>query len=389
MSRLPHRRVGTRLEQGQREVPFTPFPLAGNTKRIDLQSVPITANPWDVARAAARLNAAPARLSEAEAFINQAEEFYRAATTVARANPLLIYYAFQNLAKALVIVMGHAGPLENAEDGITEESGCGAWDARNWNVVIEPGARQTIFRLLADALGRPAPVPGSVIAVADLLPQVVVGHRVYRSATGAPEQFAPIQDLQLMHDVMEKTVWIDLVFDSGRLGRTDVSSSKLMATGAVSAAFREVESNLPRRRRFEMLTPLSYDANPLEQFDRLVDAVRPLLWTSVSRVWPYRVHNVCLATSNRVPQVLSLYLVFFALGSVTRTRPHRFDQVLSEPVGSFIVDFISHQPEQLLYLMASEIAAREVVPGAAASPASAGRLDQDEVSGRARFYGSP
>jgi hypothetical protein len=88
------------------------------------------------------------------------------------------------------------------------------------------------------------------------------------------------------------------------------------------------------------------------------------------------VHHVCLATASRVPQVLSLYLLLFAFGSVTRNRPHRFEEVLSEPIGSFIVDFVSRQPEQLLYLLASEFAAREVVPGTRPHQTRGGDTDQ-------------
>ena len=55
--------------------------------------------------------------------------------------------------------------------------------------------------------------------------------------------------------------------------------------------------------------------------------------------------------------------MLFAFASVTHFRPRRFDQLLTEPIGTFVVDFISRQPGQLLYLLASEIASREVVPG--------------------------
>ena len=354
---------------------FSSWPLAPNSSRTEFQQVLFASNPWDIARASAHLNAPSARLTEANAFIDQGEEMHRAAAAGQRANPLLLYYAVNNLAKALIMVRGYDRSLEKAGEGISEQSGQGGWELRNSELLIEASAEPSVFRLLAGALGLTAPTAGSAIPVRDLLPQVVLGHRLYRSATGAPEQFAVVHELQFMHDPMEKMVWADLLFDSGRLSRSDVTSAKLISAGALGDTFREVESDLAGRRRFEMLAPFSYDTKPWEQLEAVVAAVRPCLWSTVGRASPYRVHHVCLATANRVPQVLSLYLLLFAFGSVTRNRPHRFEEVLSEPIGSFIVDFVSRQPEQLLYLLASEFAAREVVPGTRPHQARGGDTD--------------
>jgi hypothetical protein len=363
MSRLPRRRVGARLQYEQEDLAFSQWPLARNARGSEFQRILFTPNPWDVAQAAANLRVSPVRLPEVEAFINQAEELYRAATAGTRVNPLLVYLAFNNLARALIIVRGHGRSLVDAGDGISEQRAGSGWDLRTASVLIERAAEPTVIQLLAEALELPAPAPGSQIPILDLLPQVVVGHRLYRSGTGAPEQFAPIHELQFMVDVMEKTVWIDLSFDTGRLGRADLTSAKLIAAGGLGSHFREVESDLSGRRRFEMLTPFSYETQPWERLVEVVEAVRPLLWTAVGKAPPYRVHHVCLAASNRMPQLLSLYLLLQAFGSVIHHWPHRFDQLLSEPIGNFVVDFMMRQPEQLLYLLASEFAEREVLPG--------------------------
>jgi YaaC-like Protein len=380
MSRRPRRRVGARLEHEQKEVPFSAWPLARNSSRTEFQQVLFAPSPWEIARAAAHLNAPGPRLIEANAFLDQGEEMHRAAAVGHRANPLLLYHAVNNLAKALINVRGYDRSLEKAADGISEQSGPGGWELRNSELLIEPSAEPTVFQLLAGALRLAAPAPGSAIPILDLLPQVVLGHRLYRSATGAPEQFAVVQELQFMHDVMEKTVWVDLLFDSGRLARADVSSAKLITAGALGAVFHEVESDLAGRRRFEMLRPFSYDTKPWERLEEVVEAVRPCLWTTVGKASPYRVHHACMATANRVPQLLGLYLLHFALGSITGFRPHRLEELLAEPIGSFIVDFVSRQPEQLLYLLASEFAMREVAPGTRVHQARGGGADRPGIS---------
>ena len=55
----------------------------------------------------------------------------------------------------------------------------------------------------------------------------------------------------------------------------------------------------------------------------------------------------------------SLWLLFYYFGSVVRYRPHLFHSVIRRQFCPFVVEFIS-QAEQLLYLLASEMAQREV-----------------------------
>lgn len=75
----------------------------------------------------------------------------------------------------------------------------------------------------------------------------------------------------------------------------------------------------------------------------------------------YFVHLTPAAeTHHRVPQLASLWLLFYYFGSIVRYRPHLFDNVTSGSFGAFVTEFISAQAEQLLYLFASEMAQREV-----------------------------
>jgi sterol desaturase/sphingolipid hydroxylase (fatty acid hydroxylase superfamily) len=53
-------------------------------------------------------------------------------------------------------------------------------------------------------------------------------------------------------------------------------------------------------------------------------------------------------------------LLFYYLGSIVRYRPHLFEALAQGPYGALVADFIAAQPEQLLYLLASEMCRREV-----------------------------
>ncbi len=59
-------------------------------------------------------------------------------------------------------------------------------------------------------------------------------------------------------------------------------------------------------------------------------------------------------------------MLFFYFGSVSRYRPHVFNEILRGPYGPFIGEFITSQPEQLLYLMTSALFEREVAKPAIA-----------------------
>ena len=58
--------------------------------------------------------------------------------------------------------------------------------------------------------------------------------------------------------------------------------------------------------------------------------------------------------------MVSIYLLMFFLGSVTRYSPGDFEDFLDSKYGPFFDTFISESPMQFLYLMASDILGREV-----------------------------
>jgi hypothetical protein len=55
-----------------------------------------------------------------------------------------------------------------------------------------------------------------------------------------------------------------------------------------------------------------------------------------------------------------MWALTFYFGSVVRYRPHLFDEILRGPHGAFVSEFISAQPEQMLYMLASELCERDV-----------------------------
>jgi len=263
----------------------------------------------------------------------------------------------------LALVNGYSGSLERATHGLSERTAAGGRAIRDSEIEVgvTSAARPSIFRLLATSADLPAPAAGQLFPVEDLLPQVVVGHRLYRASTRTAEKFITVDKVRLMKSAVGNSLWVELVFDRGRLSRYGVSGTQLLADGDLDTTFREVASGVTGTRRFEMLTAVAYGARPTDGMYRAVRTVRPKLWRALSGVRPYRTYYVCLATANRLPQILASYMLMFYFGSVTRYRPHIFDRVLAGPLGGFVTEFITSEPEQLLYGLASQLAQREVV----------------------------
>ena len=117
--------------------------------------------------------------------------------------------------------------------------------------------------------------------------------------------------------------------------------------------------------KFEQIKSVRYTGRPSDKVADLVKILKPYLWFSVMTVSPFRKSYLylCPPTEKKdmLSQVMSIYLVFFYLGSVTRYRPNLFQEIFESKYGSHLEEVILNLPQQFLYLIASEFSQREVV----------------------------
>jgi hypothetical protein len=115
---------------------------------------------------------------------------------------------------------------------------------------------------------------------------------------------------------------------------------------------------------FQQRRPESYSTEPAEALAQIILKTRNKFWETAKVTSPYRKPYVycCPSTEKnaRLPQMLSVYLLMFFLGSVTRYSPLYFDDLLDSRYGPLIETFVDESPVQFLYLMASEILGREI-----------------------------
>jgi len=207
-----------------------------------------------------------------------------------------------------------------------------------------------------------------------LLPQVVPGHRLWVEATGkrSSEKFISIEEITFREDSKKKQIWLRILVFQDDLHRIELRHSDLLAHARLDMMFQafNCEEIINGRKLFgfESKSPLAYRDRPTDTINELVASIRPFLWRTVLSQRPYRQYYLYPTDPSEhgqvLPQVLSIYAITFYLGSIVRYRPHHFDDILQSEYGPFVEAFLNDQPNQFLYLMASEFAEREVTRAA-------------------------
>lgn len=374
MPRVAEARVGQRLRVRGRELPFSYFPVGRGGRRKAVYDSLFATSPWAVmsGRISQELSDEEER-AEALAFLGQARQFYATAGSYQSANPLLYYYAFLNLAKPLIRLRGYEGSLERASHGLYNERIGKVGSPGDFQVVIE-GPHQNkvnVFAELSARLGSGTP-PSGPRAVEELMSQVVVGHRLWRQAATARERFVGLDRVELQQNLATSEMWLRILVrreDFGRFGR---SHKEVRQSGGLATDFHEVAGgNVPVDCvAFEQLSPVNYGQRPNDHLDGLVDGIRDRLWRIVSAdpEQGYRRYYLHLSDDPgaRLPQLSSIWLLLFHYGSLVRYQPHVYAAMTRGKFGAFIQEFVAAQPEQMLYLLASEICQREVAKPAIA-----------------------
>ena len=119
-------RAGVPLYIKSRIVPFSFWPTGEGKRRDFLQSRLYASSPWEIIRNSALRRCKATDKEHIDALISQGEDLFRAAKVadVKASRPLLLYYAFLQLAKAYSITRGtltSSGCTTRFQPGITDE----------------------------------------------------------------------------------------------------------------------------------------------------------------------------------------------------------------------------------------------------------------------------
>ena len=289
---------------------------------------------------------------------------------ILHAKPLLIYYGMLNLAKALILTEAqrqrdykpHHGLTDVQDDPLTPEAKIKVTGPRR--------GMPPLFSDFARAIGGRQLTLKTEYKLGEVFPQILTGHRLWCSAQAqqARERFVGIESINtLFQPGSNRDVWVQIRIKEGDLAPLGVAKSDVIARSALGEGWRLVDDKdygivcLEQNSR-------SYQNSPTEAVESLIGDLRSKLWSSVLIVPPYTKYYLYVSpTTDRrevLPQLVSMYLTMFFLGSITRYRSHDFGFLVKSRSGSFIEGAVNDIPRQFLYLTASTFLQREIAKAA-------------------------
>jgi len=375
--KLSTARAGTPLRIAGRDVDFGFWAMKRGTRRWGVHSSIYATNPWAVAEGAVRAEVAGQRpRAAALSFVSQAHEYFRAAdqASTIETRPLLYYYSFLNLGKALAIVRGRPNMVGRVEHGIAPVGSSGH-AVSSAELVTKRSASNGKSVSVVDEVHQAlegSPVPAQQWPVRDILAQSVVGHRMWREGhvPTRKERIVPLDEVLLKEDRSTHQVWLQFRISRDRLRAADRSLTNLIDESQLAGAFRAVKDPDPEVNAafhtLEQVSPVPYTDRAADVVMTAVDGVRPFLRTTVTSSHPYRRYYLYLSPpgETRMPQWLSTYATLFWLGSLTRYQPVELFDALDGPLGPFLREFLDTQPNQLLYMLTSDLKRQAVVRAA-------------------------
>jgi len=275
------------------------------------------------------------------------------------------------LAKALIVHRNLATDLQTAQHGLHENRG----DYAKALVTVQPDSanRRSIFDLFSQALGnQPLATNIGYHLLDDLLPQIVVGHRLWAQAANKRERFIRAEQIRFMHGPDTKEVWLIVDLRKSDLRGIASTAPAVLKHSGLDGSFQQVSPNsethedevyLDEIVRIEQRTPASYANKPVEALQNLPNIFGRRLWCIMRTVPPYR--RYYLWGSPQHPQslidpLLSVYMAVYYLGSVTRYRPHYFEDLQVSKFGNMFAEIIQTQGPQMLFHLAAEFQRRDV-----------------------------
>ena len=371
--KLPAALPGEPLVMKGRELEFSIYPMVKTNRRWGVLSTLYATDPWGVisGSVAAAIKAQPER-EAAISFVRQAREYFTAAERASsiETRPLLYYYAFLNLAKAIAMGRGQTGLVGKVTHGVAHEGTGHSVSAAKLQVGPSTPTRKSAVDELHQAL-EGTPVPTGHYQVSEIISQSVIAHRMWCESFGQPrvEKFVPIERIEFVHDEPGSAVWLRVLLSRATVQSRGWGLTKVLRESGLGSAFRGVKHPDPdidaAFHVLEQCTPVPYSGRAADVVVEVVETIRPHLWQTITASAPFRRFYLYLSpsTERRMPQWLSIYSTLFWLGSLTRYQPVELFEALDGNFGPFFREFLETQPRQLLYILASDAKRQNVTRG--------------------------
>lgn len=367
------RQGGVSVQIRQEEPDFSYYPMRRASRRWGLHSILYAADAWGVIEGSLPGQCTTADLTSARSFVRQAREYFTAAdrATAPETRPLLYYYGLLNLTKALAMAKQRPGLVGKVLHGISHPYTPGedvqtAMLKANRTTASAVNVFDELHRAMTNAA-----LPTLDLEMAHLMPQSLVGHRLWLGAMGQRrERFIAVERIRLMHNPTTQELWSVVEVNADLLRRRDRGVQATLTESGLSSTHHVARDRVAsgvHYRVFEQTTPTPYTHRSADKVMEVVQIVRPSLWRTISSTPPYRRYYLYLCPPGEprpLPQLLVTYALMFFLGSLTRYHPDYLLGIFDGRFGAFFREFLATQPQQVLYEFASEFRQQEVTKAA-------------------------
>ena len=304
-------------------------------------------------------------------YIGQAFELYQAAGS-AKANtaPLLYYYSYLNLAKALCEIRNprlHKLP-ESYRHGISwRPSKDYLVNMRTESVsVISRGVWHVLYEALTQQPCRvPNPCKLSIDALFGLNPEIGLE---YEGTFDRLPSLIELHHPDILVDYDQENVWIRFSVDREELKDLNLTRPKLLKSVTASGStYHQVRSVDPDLWTFELEKPKKVPTECMESPEEVLTAE-----VNAMNLFVYLDHEglkymvpIQSRLPIRLPQLLVLYSLMFWLGSLVRYDPHSVAELQESEYWLLIDGFISQSRLWLLELFEWELFKAEIILRAA------------------------
>ena len=172
----------------------------------------------------------------AHSFRRQAEDYFRGATVGRElaVRPVLLYYAFLNLAKAYAVAKGNTQLLPAAFHGLSFKNRPRTIPG---SLIEFPRRPPAVFQELLRHLDGNLSLVNSNLRLGHLLPQILPGHRLWCYATNRTERFLSIESSEVLHSPAKNEVWLNLYLNQNDLDRLGLSSKTVLSQSDLAGEF--------------------------------------------------------------------------------------------------------------------------------------------------------
>ncbi len=297
-------------------------------------------------------------------YIQQAEEFYQTAWLAgANTAPLLYYYSFLNLAKAVCEIRNPEFHTKNQN----YVHGIGWKPSRNHSVRMRTesvtiNTRGVWHVFLESVLGQRVTLQNPTnIRIADLFSVCPEVSAEFDKAFHRDSQLISVKP-DVIVDFEAHQVWLSLSVEKDELRSCKMSRARFLSIVSLpSSPYREVKGG-EDEYRFEFTDSITFDPTSDKSFhDYIVDEIRNLcLFTSLQDDELQYCVPIRMNLPVKLPQIVVLYSLMFWLSSLVRYDPQSVADLQESDYWILIDGYINQSRIWLLQLFEWELYQTEV-----------------------------